>query len=165
MKRAITATAVCLAAASLAACATVTFPPAPVTRAKGYDGPTLPESEVATVFILDGRPRYESGHICQVDGKPATPQGGCASVVYLRPGPHQLSIRYQSPTEVGEGQTGLEVEAGRLYQLNATSFRTRNRGMISVMPMPAGARLTHRNVAPGLFPGSQADEPVPYGER
>lgn len=155
--------------ALLAACATAPdtppFPPPPVVRAKAYEGPTLPEREVATVFILDGRPRYESGYICEINGKPATAQGGCASVVYLRPGVYQLLIKYQSPREVGKGAIGLWVEAGRLYQLNATSFRISNRGVINLMPMPAGTKLTYRNVAPGLFSGSKADEPIAYGEQ
>lgn len=147
----------------LTGCATVAFPPDAAVKARGYDGPELPEPEVATVFILDGRPNYESGFICTVDGKPATRQGGCASVLYLKPGVHVLSIRYQSRIERGEGEVVVGVEAGRLYQLNATSFRTNNRGMISLLPMPQGAKLTYRNVAPSLFAGSRADEPVPYG--
>lgn len=147
----------------VAGCASTTFPPSPALRANGYEGPTLPEADVATVFILDGRPNYESGYICKVNGRPATRQGGCASVVYLRPGVHQLAIRYQSRLEVGEGGTTIQVEAGKLYQLNATSFRTQNRGMISLMAMSPGSRLTYRNVAPGLFSGAKADEPVPYG--
>jgi hypothetical protein len=156
--------AIAMASGLLAGCASsAAFPPPPALSAKAYDGPVRPEVEVATVFILDGRPRYESGYICQVDDKPVTPPGGCASVVYLLPGSHRLAIRYQSHIEVGEGQTSITVEAGKLYQLNATSFRTNNRGMISLLPMPGGTRLTYRNVAPGLFSGPKADEPVPYG--
>jgi hypothetical protein len=148
-------------ALALAGCAA--FPPGPAVRAKGYDGPTLPESEVATVFILDGRPRYESGYICKINGKSATPQNGCASIVYLKPGAHLLSVKYRSQVEVGEGEIPVRVEAGRLYQLNATSFHTRNTGMISLIPMQPGAKLTYRHVAPSLFAGAQLDEPVLYG--
>lgn len=86
-----------------------------------------------------------------MDGKLAVSGGGCASVVYLLPGSYRLSIRYQSRIEVGEGEIGLRVEAGKLYQLNATSFRVRNAGMISVLPMAANAKLVYRNVAPSLF--------------
>ncbi len=145
----------------LAGCAT--FPPGPAVKAKGYDGPALLESEVATVFILDGRPHYESGYICKVDGKPATQQSGCASIVYLKPGVHVLSIKYQSRIEIGEGEVRIRVEAGKLYQLNATSFRTSNRGMVSLLPMSPGAKLTYRNVAPSQFPGNKAEQLVPYG--
>lgn len=147
----------------LAACAS--FPPGPAVKAVGYSGAPRIESEVATVFITDGRPNYESGFICSVDGKPATSQGGCASIIYLLPGAYRIGIRYQSRRETGEGQIGLRVEAGRLYQLNATSFQTNNRGMISVIPMPVGSRLVYRNVAPNLFPAGQLDTVVPYGER
>lgn len=154
-------TLVAIAAVALTGCAA--FPPGPVVRAKGYDGPALPESEVATVFILDGRPRYESGYICKINGKSAAPQNGCASIVYLKPGTHLLSIKYRSNIESGDGEVPIQVNAGKLYQLNATSFRTRNAGMVSVIPMQPGAKLTYRNVAPGLFAGPQLDEPVPYG--
>lgn len=149
----------------VASCVTLpTFPPSPAAKAKGYEGPTLPESEVATVFILDGRPDFESGYICKINEKPATQKNGCASIVYLKPGLHLLSIRYQSRIEIGEGEIRIQVEAGKLYQLNATSFRTKNRGMISLLPMSPSAKLTYRNVAPGLFPGGKAEETIPYGE-
>lgn len=126
-------TLVAVAAVALTGCAA--FPPGPVVRAKGYDGPTLPESEVATVFILDGRPRYESGYVCKINGKSAAPQNGCASIVYLKPGGYLLSVKYRSSTEIGDGEVAIQVHAGKLYQLNATSFRTRNAGMISLIPM------------------------------
>lgn len=35
--------------------------------------------------------------------------------------------------------------------------------MISLIPMQPSAKLTYGNVAPGLFAGSQLDEPIPYG--
>lgn len=150
-----------LVSALLAGCAS--FPPEPAARALGYEGPSRPESEVATVFILDGRPHFESGYICQVDGRPATKDGGCASIIYLLPGRHRLSIKYRSHVETGEGAIDLAVEAGRLYQLNATSFRSGGKGRISVIPMAPGLKLTYRNVAPGQFAGAKADEAVPYG--
>ena len=139
------------------------FPPSPATRANGYEGATRPQGEVATVFILDGRPKSESGYICAVNGKPATRQGGCASVVYLLPGASTLTIRYQSAIEQGTVDFPMRVQAGKLYQLNATSFRTRNTGMISLLTVQDGGRVTHRNVAPGLFAGRVLDEPLPYG--
>ena len=147
----------------LSACVTTApFPPQPLATARAYDGPRRPQADVATVFILDGRPHYESGFICQVNGKPAAAGGGCASVVYLLPGSHRLQIRYRSRPEVGEGEITLHTQAGQLYQLNATSFRTSNRGMIQALPMPAGARLIYRNVAPNLAPPGKLDEAVPY---
>lgn len=115
------------------------------------------------MFILDGRPKSESGYICAVNGRPATSQGGCASVIYLLPGAYTLSIRYQSPFEEGSGDFPMGVEAGKLYQLNATSFRTQGRWMIDVLSVQDRGRVTHRNVAPGLFVGPLLDQPMPYG--
>lgn len=157
-----------IAAAALGAgCATpqssASFPPYPATRANGYEGATRPQGEVATVFILDGRPKSESGYICAVNGRPATRQGGCASVLYLLPGAYTLTIRYQSHIEHGTVDFPMGVQAGKLYQLNATSFRTRNAGMVSLLTVQDGGRVTHRNVAPGLFMGPMLDEPLSYG--
>ena len=142
---------------------TATFPPPPGTRANGYEGATRAEGEVATVFILDGRPQSESAYICAVNGKPSTSQGGCASVIYLLPGAYTLNIRYQSPVEQGSSDFSMVVEAGKLYQLNATSFRTQGRWMISVLSVKDRGRVTHRNVAPSLFVGPLLDQPMPYG--
>ncbi len=151
--------------AALAFTGCATFPPQPGAQAKGYEGASLPQAQVATVFALDGRPNYESGYICQINGKPATPQGGCASVVYLKPGAHRLTVKYQSRLEVGEAELPIRVEAGKVYQLNATSFRTNNRGWLSIIPMPQGTKLTYRNIAPNLFDAAKVDEPIPYGEK
>lgn len=143
----------------LVGCAT--FPPQPAVTARGYEGPRRSESEVATVYISDGRPNYESGFICEVDGRPVAAGGGCASIVYLLPGSYRLGIRYQSRLEVGKGEIGLRVERGRVYQLNATSFRTGNAGMISVLPGPSDGKLVYRNVAPNMFP-EKLDVVIPY---
>lgn len=139
------------------------FPPGPATRVNGYAGATRPQTEVATVFILDGRPKSESGYICALNGKPLTPQGACASVVYLLPGTYTFQVRYQSHVEEGSGDLALAVQANKVYQLNATSFRTRNAGMISLLTVRDGGRVSHRNVAPGLFAGPMLDESIPYG--
>jgi hypothetical protein len=151
--------AIALVSACFAGCAT--FPPKPAVTARGYEGARRAESEVATVYISDGRPHYEAGFICKVNGRPATADGGCASIVYLLPGNYRLGIRYQSRIETGEGEIGFRVEAGTVYQLNATSFRTRNAGMIQVLPAPANAKLVYRNVAPNLFP-EKLDSVIPY---
>ena len=95
------------------------FPPHPGIRANGYEGSTRPQREVATVFILDGRPKSESGYICAVNDRPVTKQGGCASVIYLLPGAYTLKIRYQSHIEQGSADFAMGVQAGKLYQLNA----------------------------------------------
>ena len=159
--------AIAVAALFCTGCATTlssaTFPPHPGTRVNGYEGATRPEAEVATVFILDGRPKSESGYICAVNDRPAAKHGGCASVVYLLPGAYTLKIRYQSHIEHGSADFSMGVQAGKLYQLNATSFRTQGRGMISILSVQDGGRVTHRNVAPGLFVGPLLDEPMPYG--
>ena len=60
------------------------------------------------------------------------------------------------------GRAWVAVEPGRIYQINATSFRTQGRGMISLVPMPKGSALTFRNVAPSQFSGPKLDQPVPY---
>jgi hypothetical protein len=153
-------------AAALSSCATTvgtSFPPPPGTRGNGYPGLTRPQGDVATVFILDGRPKSESGYICAVNGVPAAKSGGCASVVYLLPGAYNLTIRYQSAIEQGTTDFPLGVEAKKVYQLNATSFRTRNRGMVSLLTVQDGHRVTHRNIAPGLFVGAMLDQEIPYG--
>jgi len=138
------------------------FPPQAFVRGRGYEGPPLPESAVATVFISDGRPRYESGFICAVNDRPVTKFGSCASVVYLSGGTHTLKIRYRSPLEIGEGRLTIQVEPGKLYQLNATSFRTQGHGVVTLIPMREGSVLTHRNVAPNLVSKEKADDPIPY---
>lgn len=145
----------------LAGCATV-GPSGPAVKANGYKGPTLPEPEVATVFVLDGRPRYEAAFICSVDGEPLATSDGCASIVYLKPGEHVLAVKYRSTVEYGDGTYPIRVEAGRLYQVNATSFRTANRGVIRLIPMAPGAKLTYRNVAPNLVAAPKLDELIPY---
>lgn len=150
-----------LAATLLTLSGCASFPPGAAVQAKGYDGPPLPEWAVATVFVLDARPRYEAGFICAVDARPL-PSGGCASIVYLQGGVHRLQIRYLSSTESGSGDIVVAVEPGRIYQINATSFRTQGRGMISLVPMPKGSALTFRNVAPSQFSGPKLDQPVPY---
>ena len=148
----------------LASCANLSdpFPPGPAAQARSYDGPVRPEGEVATVFITDGRPHYEAGFICKVNGRPVLPDRGCVSILYLAPGVYTIGVRYKSPFQVGHGEMPLHVEAGKLYQLNTTSFRVGNSGMISLIPMPQGARVTYRNVAPSLFPSSMLDQPIPY---
>jgi len=53
--------------------------------------------------------------------------------------------------------------AGRVYQVNFSSLRIDYAGKISVIPMYQGARLSWRNIAPGLAKGSpRIDEEVPY---
>ena len=141
------------------------FAPATLWRAQAYEGPELPQSEVATIFTMDGRPRYESSYICAAAGFRTEREQTCASVVYLRPGEHALALTYRSQTEVGDGTLRVRVEAGRTYQLNFSSLRTRQTGIIQVIPMPADFRLTYRNLAPGLSSGSpRADETVAYGK-
>lgn len=149
------------AAGYIAAGTCATYPPEPGKSARGYDGPRRPEADVATVFVVDGRPHYEAGFICEVNDKPL-PGNGCASVVYLLPGVHTLKLRYVSPFQRGRGEIDIGVEAGRLYQLNFTSFRVENRGMISQLPMYQGAKLVYRNIAPNQFPSEKLDVLFPY---
>lgn len=154
-----------IAILALAGCATKPtdsiYPPGAAVTARGYDGPKRPETEVATVFVVDGRPRYEAGFICEVDGVTVR-GGGCASVVYLTPGAHRLRLKYLSDTQYGDGGLTIQVEAGKLYQLNFTSFRIRDAGMVSLLPMYPGAKLVYRNVAPSKVDKAQLDVPIPY---
>ena len=141
-----------------------TFAPAGLWRAQAYEGPPRRQEEVATVFAMDGRPNYESSYICAAAGIRLERNGGCASVIYLLPGEHAVALTYRSPIERGDGTLRMRVEAGKTYQLNFTSLRTRQTGIIQVMPMPQSFRLTYRTLAPGLSVGSpRADEAVPYG--
>ncbi len=148
----------------LAGCAHVPdpFPPGPAAQARAYEGPLRPEEQVATVFITDGRPHYESGFICKVNGRNVLADGGCASVLYLAAGSYTIGVRYRSQTQVGHGEMPLRVEPGKLYQLNTTSFRIGNAGMVSLIRMPPGSKVTYRNVAPNMFPASMLDQVIPY---
>jgi hypothetical protein len=137
--------------------------PHDLLRVKAYEGEQRAQAEVATVFTMDGRPHFESGYICKVDDISTERDGTCASVLYLLPGTYRVHLRYQSRIETGDGEMTIRVEAGKLYQINLTSLRTRNRGMATVIPMSTGRRLTYRNLAPGLAANmNNPDEEVPY---
>lgn len=133
-------------------------------RANAYDGRTRQRDEVAIVFTMDGRPNYESAYICKADDRVLQRDGKCATVVYLPPGQHVLAVKYVSRIEHGEVAVPVHVQAGKLYQLNASSLRTRDTGVWRFMPMQGGAKLTFRNIAPFLAAGDpRIDEEVPYG--
>jgi hypothetical protein len=139
------------------------FAPETLHRVQAYDDPGLPREEVAILFATDGRPKYESASICAIDGISLERDGVCASVVYARPGIHRLKLRYRSDSQFGTGRLTLEVAANRLYQVNFSSLRIGYAGVVNVIPMPEGAKLTWRNLAPGLAAGhSRIDEAVPY---
>ena len=141
------------------------FAPAALWRGQAYAGPARPASEVATVFAMDRRPRYESSFICLAGGWRFERDGRCASVVYLPPGEHDLGLLYQSSTETGMGAVRIRVQAGRVYQVNVSSLRTQGRGVVEVWPMAPGHVLTWRNLAPGQAAGSaRIDEAVPVGQ-
>jgi hypothetical protein len=155
------------AAALLAACAGSGLVPAgyPPVKAQGYEGAQRPEAEVATVFIVDGRPHYEAGFICGIDGGKYGPASGrCASMAYVLPGMHTFSIVYQSPRyETCTVDLPIRAEAGHLYQLNATGFSIQRVCRVSQIPMADGLKATYRNVAPGQAPAALLDQPIPYG--
>ena len=139
------------------------FAPETLHRVQAYDDPGLPREAVAILFATDGRPKYESASICAIDGISLERDGVCASVVYVRPGVHRLKLRYRSASQFGAGRLTLEVSANRLYQVNFSSLRIGYAGAVSVIPMPKGATLSWRNLAPGLAAGhSRIDEEVPY---
>jgi len=155
-----------LAAALLpcgAAGAASDFLPETLLRVQAYDGPARPRSEVAILFTMDGRPNSESATICAIDGISLERDGVCASVVHVLPGPHQLKLRYRSMMQFGTGELWVDAAANRLYQLNFSSLRVDYAAKLSVIPMYAGARLSWRQLAPGLAKGSpRIDEEVPY---
>jgi len=156
-----------LAAALLSACATSPmsgFAPESLHRVQVYAGAARPEAEVATLFTMDGRPHGESATMCDIDGVSLERDGVCASVAYVLPGWHVVQLRYSSNRQVGSGIESVRAEAGRLYQINFSSLGpTTSRAAVSVIPMYPGARLSWRNLAPGLAAGSpRIDEPVPY---
>lgn len=139
------------------------FPPELLRRVQAYDGPPKERSEVAILFTMDGRPDSESATICEIDGLSLERDGTCASVVHVLPGSHRLKLRYHSRTQFGAGQLRLDAEANRLYQINFSSLRVDYAATVSVIPMYAGAKLSWRNLAPGLAKGSpRIDEEVPY---
>lgn len=139
------------------------FPPESLHRVLAYDGPTRARNEVAILFTMDGRPDSESATICEIDGIPLERDGVCASVVHVLPGPHRLKLRYRSRTQFGSGQLQLDADANRLYQINFSSLRVDYAASVSVIPMYEGAKLSWRNLAPGLSKGSpRIDEEVPY---
>jgi hypothetical protein len=138
--------------------------PAPdrIVRAKGYAGAERPQQDIATVFATDAEPRWGATYICTVNSH-ALAKPGCAHVVYLRPGIHILGWKYRGSTATGHGQYEVVVEAGRVYQLNASPLGG-DRGKVQLIPMSVGAKLTHRNVMPNRIPaGVHPDDPVPYG--
>ena len=147
----------------LLGCATQ-FPPVGTTvRANGYSGPQRDEKDVAVVFATDARPRWDATFICTVNARPLE-RPGCANVVYLWPGTHTLGWQFQGTTATGKGEYVGVFEAGRVYQLNASPLGP-NRGVVQVIPMPPGSRLTYRNASPSQVPaGSKPDDPVPYGQ-
>jgi hypothetical protein len=149
----------------LAGCAapvTALFPPGPAVQAKAYEGLTRPQAEVATLFISDGRPHYESGFICKLNGRPVLADGACVSILYLLAGDYTIGVRYKSPSQIGEGAIRVTAVAGRVYQLNTTSLGLDRPGRVSLIPMTQGAEVTYRKVAPNLFPASMLDKPIPY---
>lgn len=139
------------------------FPLESLRRVLAYEGPTRERSEVAILFTMDGRPNNESATICEIDGVSLERDGDCASVVHVLPGPHRLKLRYGSRTQFGSGQLRLDADANRLYQINFSSLRVDYAASLSVIPMHEGAKLSWRNLAPGLSKGSlRIDEEVPY---
>ena len=146
----------------LAACAT--FEPEGLHRVQAYDGATLPQDQVATVFTTDGRPHYESATMCGIDDVSLEHDGVCASVAYVLPGRHVVHVRYTSPRQLAnETNVAVVAEPAHLYQLNFSSLGRYASGLITVIPMGSNARLSWRNIAPGLAAGSpRIDESVPY---
>lgn len=146
----------------LSACAILPTPMRTLGRAQGYAGPALAEKDVAVVYATDAGPNYAVNYICTVDDQALEPRG-CANVVYLKPGRHLLGWEHRSSIATGSGKYPVTVEAGRVYQLNA-SYLTGNSGLTQVIPLPQGARLSYRQLAPNKVPpGTHPDDPVPYG--
>lgn len=153
---------IALAATSVASGAS-DAPPDALHRVQAYDGPARPRSEVAILFAMDGRPRNESATFCTIDGLSLERDGECASVIYVLPGPHRLTMRYRSTQQFGTGKLLVNTAANRLYQVNFSSLRVGYAGALSVIPMYDGAKLSWRNLAPGLAVGRPwIDEEVPY---
>jgi hypothetical protein len=148
--------------ALLTGCATQQPQVGHMVRAKGYPGSERPEKDVAVIFATDARPRWDVTFICTVDGR-ALERPGCANVVYVSPGTHTLGWQYQGTNATGRGEIASVFEAGRLYQLNASSLGG-SRGVVQVIPMSPNTPLTYRNVSPSQVPqGAKPDDPIPYG--
>jgi len=118
-------------------------------RVHVYDGPKRPASQLATVFTTI---RAEIVYICEVDGKrlPMGWSSTCPSVVYLLPGEHKLTVSLWSGSRRGSGTVTLKAVAGRTYQARATQVEPGRAGY-SVAEMPAGFRLTYKDLTPAYF--------------
>ena len=93
-----------------------------ILRVQAYDGKQRPAEEISTLFATDGRPRGEQTSICMVDGRSLERNGECPAVAYLIPGRHTLGWRYSWQGFASDsGILSVVTEAGRLYQLNASS--------------------------------------------
>lgn len=140
------------------------FVPATLWRAQAYAGAQRPAAEVATVFTTDDRPRLGASTLCAVDGLRFEQAGTCASVVYLLPGEHELTLVHRVRTERIEASVRVRVDAGRTYQLKFASMRSQQPAAVQVLPTSLRFQLTYRSLAPALAAGSpRADEAVPYG--
>lgn len=129
-------------------------------RVRAYAGAALPASRVATVFGMDGSPRWGATLICQINGK-NLPGETLATVVYLLPGTYKLGWCYRGPGQEAHGVTEVQVRPDRLYQINA-SYLGNERWKDSFMEMPSN-RLTWRNIAPGSNSYPNIDGAVPFG--
>lgn len=154
-----------MAAVLVSACATPPpsrFEPEDLHRVQAYAGAAKPPGEIATLFTMDGRPRSESATMCEIDGVSLEQGGVCASVAYVLPGTHVVRLRYSSSHQFGGGMATVVAAAGHLYQINFSSLNVNYSALVSVIVMYDGARLTWRNLAPGLAAGSpRVDEAVP----
>jgi hypothetical protein len=123
---------------------------AQLIRVHAYDGPRRPAAQLASVFTAL---KDSLLYICGVDGKSVRQLGwisSCPSVVYLLSGEHKLKVDYTIGTLRGEGTVTFKAVAGRTYQVHAARTEER-RAAYSVSEMPAGFRLTYKDLSPAYF--------------
>jgi hypothetical protein len=89
-------------------------------RYKAYDGPTLPDSEIATI-VTDSRVEVQ---IARVDGKKTLSVldfmlwGKWPGIVYVKPGPHEIVPCFSTPYyELYNGTLNIDAQAGRTYMV------------------------------------------------
>jgi len=131
----------------------------PGRRAKlvhAYEGPLLPATKVATVFVRPFERLITS--ICEINGKKYFSWLGCGEVVYLLPGTHQLTIRYSHGWGKASTTIPIRVEAGKTYLVFGTIQEEGNAiGVLrrsvttSMNTMPADFVLTYKDIYPSYY--------------
>lgn len=125
-------------------------------QAHAYEGNTRPANQTATVFVSAIKGLLTN--ICRVDGKNyfklTLISGPCGNVVYLLPGTHELTLRYNTGFASGSPTIPIRVEAGKTYHVVGTVVAReglRVRVATSINTMPQGFALTYKDAYPDYY--------------